>query len=253
METDTHAQAQALLERIAGPGAVFRESQWEAIDTLVSRRGKALVVQRTGWGKSAVYIIATRLLRTAGFLHRTAIPIEARKRWPAAVEGPDLNATPLDDGLALSYWGDPGFGELVRLGKYRDGRFAPGLVEAMRKMIVEWAPDPAPQSVTYVPSHRHPQLVSGFAAALAEILTLPLIHALTVRSERPEQKEMANSIQQARNAAAGFSVAQPLDDVGLLVDDIVDSRWTLTVTAARLKEAGATHVYPVALADAARG
>ncbi len=44
----------------------FREGQWEAIDALVNRRERLLVVQRTGWGKSAVYFIATRLLRDRG-------------------------------------------------------------------------------------------------------------------------------------------------------------------------------------------
>lgn len=49
-----------------GAGAVFREGQREAIDALVRDRSRLLVVQRTGWGKSLVYFIATRLLRDAG-------------------------------------------------------------------------------------------------------------------------------------------------------------------------------------------
>ena len=48
------------------PTAEFRDGQWEAIDQLVNRRGRLLVVQRTGWGKSAVYFIATRILRDRG-------------------------------------------------------------------------------------------------------------------------------------------------------------------------------------------
>ncbi|MDE0205457.1 MAG: DEAD/DEAH box helicase [Candidatus Tectomicrobia bacterium] len=46
--------------------AEFRDGQWEAIDQLVNRLGRLLVVQRTGWGKSAVYFIATRILRDRG-------------------------------------------------------------------------------------------------------------------------------------------------------------------------------------------
>ena len=46
--------------------AEFRNGQWEAIDALVNRRERLLVVQRTGWGKSAVYFIATRILRDRG-------------------------------------------------------------------------------------------------------------------------------------------------------------------------------------------
>jgi ATP-dependent DNA helicase RecQ len=52
-----------LLERLAGPGAQFRDHQREAILDLVDDRARVLCVQRTGWGKSAVYFLATALLR----------------------------------------------------------------------------------------------------------------------------------------------------------------------------------------------
>ncbi|MBA3737623.1 MAG: DEAD/DEAH box helicase, partial [Actinobacteria bacterium] len=55
-----------LLHAIAGPEATFRQGQLEAIDAVVTERRRVLLVQRTGWGKSAVYFIATRLLRDAG-------------------------------------------------------------------------------------------------------------------------------------------------------------------------------------------
>src|SRR3954463_15998396 len=55
-----------LLERLAGPGARFREHQREAVHDLVEDRARVLCVQRTGWGKSAVYFIATALLRERG-------------------------------------------------------------------------------------------------------------------------------------------------------------------------------------------
>ena len=62
-----HSKALELL-RIAleDPKATFREGQWEAIDSLVNKRGRRLVVQRTGWGKSSVYFISTRILRDRG-------------------------------------------------------------------------------------------------------------------------------------------------------------------------------------------
>jgi ATP-dependent DNA helicase RecQ len=64
--TDLRARAEELLRALAGPSAVLREDQWTAIEALVVRRRRALVVQRTGWGKSAVYFIATALLREQG-------------------------------------------------------------------------------------------------------------------------------------------------------------------------------------------
>ncbi|MDT5325550.1 MAG: ATP-dependent helicase RecQ, partial [Mycobacterium sp.] len=51
----TRDQAQTILEQLAGPQAVLRDDQWVAIEALVVQRRRALVVQRTGWGKSAVY------------------------------------------------------------------------------------------------------------------------------------------------------------------------------------------------------
>ena len=51
---------------VADPSARLRDDQWHAIDALVSEHRRVLVVQRTGWGKSAVYFVATALLRAAG-------------------------------------------------------------------------------------------------------------------------------------------------------------------------------------------
>src|SRR5688500_2815511 len=60
-------EAEALLRQLTGRAdAAFHHGQWEAIEALVGGRRRALVVQRTGWGKSAVYFIATRLLRDTG-------------------------------------------------------------------------------------------------------------------------------------------------------------------------------------------
>ncbi|MGV0626253.1 RecQ family ATP-dependent DNA helicase [Mycolicibacter minnesotensis] len=66
MTTPTRADAQEILEHLAGPQARLRDDQWAAIEALVVGRRRALVVQRTGWGKSAVYFIAAKLLRARG-------------------------------------------------------------------------------------------------------------------------------------------------------------------------------------------
>src|SRR5436853_3108273 len=64
--TNIDARATELLRELAGPDAVFREHQLEAIDDLVDDRARVLCVQRTGWGKSAVYFIAAARLRERG-------------------------------------------------------------------------------------------------------------------------------------------------------------------------------------------
>jgi ATP-dependent DNA helicase RecQ len=60
------ARATELLQLLVGHAAELRDDQWEAIEALVVDRRPALVVQRTGWGKSAVYFLATALLRDQG-------------------------------------------------------------------------------------------------------------------------------------------------------------------------------------------
>ena len=65
-DTTLREAAERHLRALAGEDARLREDQWTAISALVADRRRALVVQRTGWGKSAVYFIATALLRAAG-------------------------------------------------------------------------------------------------------------------------------------------------------------------------------------------
>src|SRR5438309_758695 len=59
-------RGEALLRQMLGSEARFREGQWEAIEAVVARGERVLVVQRTGWGKSIVYFLTTRLLRERG-------------------------------------------------------------------------------------------------------------------------------------------------------------------------------------------
>ena len=66
MTTAIASRAEQHLHALAGPDATFREHQLDAIADLVEDRARVLCVQRTGWGKSAVYFVATALLREAG-------------------------------------------------------------------------------------------------------------------------------------------------------------------------------------------
>ncbi|WP_130510564.1 RecQ family ATP-dependent DNA helicase [Krasilnikovia cinnamomea] len=76
--------AEEVLRRLAGERAVLREDQWRAIEALVVDRRRVLCVQRTGWGKSAVYFVATALLRDG---------VAAEAGEPAA--GPTVIVSPL--------------------------------------------------------------------------------------------------------------------------------------------------------------
>ena len=196
-------------------------------------------------------------LQAVEFLHRTRVPIQARKRWPNGgspgdwMRGNIRKEHQAEDGFALCYWRDAGWGNLVYSGKYTDNRFSEELVSASLQLIQEWQPQPAPAWVTCIPSRRHPDLVPDFARRLATTLGLPFRAYLVKTDDRPEQKGMANSAQQARNVegSLGFSQIPVLPGPVLLVDDMVDSGWTFTIAASLLRERGCGEVFPFALAD----
>jgi ATP-dependent DNA helicase RecQ len=196
-----------------------------------------------------------RVREAVGFLQRTSLAIEPRKQWPASglgrygVRGRIRKNDRAEPGRALCVWRDAGWGEAVFDGKYRHGRFSDELVRACVKMLEDWSPATPPAWVTCIPSLRHPDLVPSFAERLATALQLPFAHVLTLSEQRPEQKTMANSAQQARNLDGALSVSASVRaGPVLLVDDMVDSRWTLTIAAWLLRTQGSGPVLPLALA-----
>ncbi len=192
------------------------------------------------------------------FLRRSSRRIEPRALWAGSAAGDRKGKIPVElrseVGMALSMWGDAGWGRRVAEGRSRHAPFDDELVAACAEMIRSaWRPEPAPAWVTAVPSLRRPTLVPDFAARLARALELPFVQALRKRHETPPQKSMENSAQQMGNIAEAFEVVPGSIDSGpvLLVDDMVDSRWTFTECAFVLRAAGSGPVFPVALATTA--
>ena len=153
-------------------------------------------------------------------------------------------------GKTLCRWGDAAWGRVVAEDKHSN-HFRDELVNAMATMITDrWRPDPAPTWVTCIPSLGHPMLVPGFASRLAERLGLPFVQALAKIKQNGAQKEQQNRFYQCWNLDGVFEVQGDIPSGPvLLVDDIVDSGWTLTVGAALLLRKGSGPVFPVALAS----
>ena len=117
-----------------------------------------------------------------------------------------------------------------------------------------WLPDPVPCWVTCVPSLRNPHLVPDFARRVASALRVPFLEVVRKVQQNRPQKLMNNSFHQCRNLDGVFEIhgEVPQGPV-ILIDDVVDSRWTLTIIAALLRQAGSGAVYPLALANSATG
>jgi len=193
------------------------------------------------------------------FLRRTGFPLEHRKRWPVGglpkmqVQGMIPEEFRAEDGKFLCHWGEAGWGEDVRIGKYKHGSFSQGLVSEMACVFGEWGPEPRPTWVTCIPSLRHPTLVPELAERVAAQLGLLYASVISRTDDRPEQKDMANSAQQARNVDGVLTISETnlLEGPVLLIDDMVDSKWTFTVAAYLLRKDGSGPVYPLALASTA--
>lgn len=199
-------------------------------------------------------------VRAARFLRLSELPLVCNKQVARdsfqeyGLRGnlpQDLRA---QTGRILSRWGDAGWGQVVAQDKHR-GHFGDQLVDAVVEMIsVRWQPEPPPEWVTCIPSRNRPDLVPGFAGRLAAALGLPFEPVVTkVRNNEP-QKAQQNRFHQCRNLDGAFAIrgAVPNGPV-LLIDDVVDSGWTLTVVSALLLGSGSGRVWPLALATSNMG
>lgn len=185
------------------------------------------------------------------YINKLIIPIEPRKQWAASSETRASRIEHINQpGFCISKYGDAGYGELVKQGKYsKERRFCDELVGKSAKMLRSFVREHRITHICPVPSMRS-NIVYDFAVRLADALQLEFADLL-VKLPARQQKEMENSAHQCANAYRSFftkdQVIAPKNI--LLIDDVVDSKWTFTVCGYRLMEAGAENVYPFALAD----
>ena len=195
------------------------------------------------------------------FVRHSEMPLELKKQWdiealalyqsafgwrglniPAQLRG--------EEGRVLSRWGEPVWGELVSRGKAQ-GHFDDELVDASVDLIRNrWGAVAPVAWVTCIPSSRHPNLVPDFAARLAAALGVPFRAVIEKSLETEPQKNMENRFHQCHNLDGAFTIRPEAgtDEAVLLIDDVVDSAWTLTLAAALLRQTGTAAVYPFALA-----
>ncbi|MCH9663209.1 MAG: RecQ family ATP-dependent DNA helicase [Gammaproteobacteria bacterium] len=161
-------------------------------------------------------------------------------------------------GMVLSRWKDDGWGHMVAADKENNKPFRDKLVAAVVKMILErWQPEPEPQWLTCVPSRTHPKLVPDFAQKVADELSrqldidLPFMPVIQKVNRNEQQKHQKNKFHQCNNLDGVFKVDDDIpQEPVLLIDDVTDSGWTLTIASALLLKAGSGPVFPLALTSA---
>ena len=220
-------------------------------------------------------ISAPTLEAARGALDRVGVPIPSRTLWPTGLDRLDVrvDGAPLkgkipagdlaEEGRAVARLSDLGWGGPLRElfapdleGRAVDADVPAELARACLRVLKEWEWAERPVAVAWVPSLGRPRLVESLAAGIASAGRLELLGPLALAADAGPLRGATNSAYRVRDVWGRFAVPVPmasrlaaLDGPVLLVDDLVDSRWTLTVASALLRRAGADAVLPMALAS----
>ncbi|MDR6986329.1 ATP-dependent DNA helicase RecQ [Paenarthrobacter nitroguajacolicus] len=210
-------------------------------------------------------------------LRRAGIAVEPRLQWPSgmdrlgvAVKGKIKPDESVSEGRILARLTDLGWGgalrELFAAGA-PDRAVDPAMLQACVQVLREWSGAEGgtpwsgagrPAAVVSIPSRTKPQLVESLAQGIAGIGRMPYLGQLQAQHGGPTGARGGNSAYRLAGVwdrlVVGPDLAQALAGIGsqpvLLVDDLIDSRWTMTVSARALRQAGVGAVLPLALAQA---
>jgi ATP-dependent DNA helicase RecQ len=200
-----------------------------------------------------------------GQLARVGVPVEPRAQWPTGmdrlgvpVRGKITPPETMGTGRALARLSDLGWGQRVReLVQGSDSVVPDQVVNAVTKVLADWDWSQRPVAIVSMPSRQRPQLVRSLATRISELGRLPYLGELTAANGGPAGESGGNSAFRLAAVWDQFEVGPELAEqlAGLrgpvlLIDDLVDSRWTMTVAARALRQAGAEQVLPLVLAQA---
>ncbi|MGB6022794.1 MAG: RecQ family ATP-dependent DNA helicase [Ornithinimicrobium sp.] len=190
------------------------------------------------------------------------VPVEPRTQWPSGmprlgvdVKGKLATEEVAAPGRAVARLSDLGWGGRLRAALVEDAPVSEDLVRACVQALAQWGWADRPVAIVAMPSRSHPLLVSSLAEQIGRIGRLPMIGTLDLVDGGPVGESGGNSAFRLANVWERVSVGPELQaalaSAGgpvLLVDDRVESRWTMTVAARALRQAGADGVLPFALA-----
>ena len=186
------------------------------------------------------------------------VGIEPRRQWPSGLDEPKGRIPPDAQarwGRALCRVGDGGWGPMIDEVLSGDRLLHTDMIRAVAGVLKRWDWEQRPTWICPVPSRRRQGVLDRLTDGLGQLGKLPVHRALVRTAEGAGfQADQANSAHQVANVWGHLGVdAGALPDRALLggpvllVDDECDSRWTLTVAAHLLREAGAGPVLPLVL------
>jgi ATP-dependent DNA helicase RecQ len=199
-------------------------------------------------------------------LDRVGVLLEPRAQWPTGadrlgvsddrggqVKGRIAEGERMLEGRALARLTDLGWGGTLRTlfdAAAVDAPASPALLAACVRVLGDWNWSERPVAVVSMPSRRHPLLIDSVARGVADAGRLPYLGAMSLVGNGPSGEPGGNSAYRLASVWDRFSPGEIELPTGptLLVDDLVDSRWTMTVAARALRMAGASAVLPFALA-----
>ena len=191
-------------------------------------------------------------------LARPGVDVEPRRMWPTGMKELGVDASGkikpgllAEPGRALGRLTDIGWGSTLRgLLTGSDGPVPPALLDALVKVLAAWDWAERPAAVMTVASRTHPVLIDSLGTGIARIGRLSFLGTLRYRGDGPGPRRY-NSAQRLATLWDAFEVPAGVTGAVLLVDDQIDTGWTMTVGAKLLREAGASSVLPLALATTA--
>ncbi|KRB37239.1 RecQ family ATP-dependent DNA helicase [Microbacterium sp. Root180] len=198
-------------------------------------------------------------------MNRVGVLVEPRAQWPSGMDklglglrGNIARDDRLEPGRVLARLTDLGWGGPLRAlfaTGTPDAEISPSLADACVRVLADWEWETRPAAVVAMPSRSRPLLVASLARTISEVGRLPLLGSLALTAAAPSG-DGGNSAYRLAGVAESFMVEPELAESLaaldgapiLLVDDLVDSRWTITVAGRLLRRAGAGPVLPFALA-----
>jgi ATP-dependent DNA helicase RecQ len=201
-------------------------------------------------------------------LRKVGVAVEPRQQWPGGMARLGVPRTGriapderVEEGRVVARMTDLGWGQRLRARlaeRSADEPVDERLLSACVEVLAGWDWAERPVGVVAMPSLRRPVLVSSLATGIASLGRLADLGALALTSSAPTGGPGGNSAFRLAAVHDRFAVPPELtarlaeiDGPVLLVDDVVDSRWTITVAGALLRTAGARAVLPFALATVA--